>query len=56
MGWFGEQIQERKQADDTAFEDSFEDSFLRIAGAVMGKRLSAALNDRRQSAKDAIEE
>ena len=52
MGWFDEQIQERKQADNAAFEDSF----LRIAGAVMGKRLSAALNDRRQSAKDAIEE
>ena len=52
MGWFDEQIQERKQADSAAFEDSF----LRIAGAVMGKRLSAALNDQRQTTKDAVEE
>ena len=52
MGWFDEQIEERKWADDEALEESF----LRIAGAVMGKRLSAALNDQRQSAKDAIEE
>ena len=52
MGWFDEQLQERRRADNAAFEDSF----LRIAGAVMGKRLSAALNDQRQTAKDAIEE
>ena len=52
MGWFDEQIQERKRADSAAFEDSF----LRIAGAVMGRRLSAALNDQKQTAKDAIEE
>ena len=52
MGWFDEQIEERKRADSEALEESF----LRIAGAVMGKRLSAALNDQRQSAKDAIEE
>ena len=52
MGWFDEQIEERKRADSEALEESF----LRIAGAVMGKRLSAALNDQRRSAKDAIEE
>ena len=52
MGWFYEQIHERQRTDDAALEDSF----LRIAGAVMGKRLSAALNDQRQTTKDAIEE
>ena len=52
MGWFDEQIEERTRADNEALEESF----LRIAGAVMGKRLSAALNDRRRTAKDAIEE
>ena len=52
MGWFDEQIEERTQADNEALEESF----LRIAGAVMGKQLSAALNDQRRTAKDAIEE
>ena len=52
MGWFDEQIEERTRTDNEALEESF----LRIAGAVMGKRLSAALNDQRRTAKDAIEE
>ncbi|MCR5486261.1 MAG: NHLP bacteriocin export ABC transporter permease/ATPase subunit [Lachnospiraceae bacterium] len=52
MGWFDEQIKLRKQAD----REIFEDSFLEIAGAVMGKKLSAALNDRTKQAKDAIDE
>ena len=52
MGWFDEQIEERKREDSEALEDAF----LRIAGAVMGRRLSAALNDQRQTAKNAIEE
>ena len=43
MGWFDEQIRERKEADRAAFEDSFE----AIAGAVMGRRMSDALNDNR---------
>lgn len=41
MGWFDEQIKERKQNDN----DIFADSFVNIAGAVMGKRMSDALND-----------
>ena len=52
MGWFDEQIQQRKQADAAAFEDSFQE----IASAVMGRRMSDALNDERQVATDAIGE
>ncbi len=50
MGWFGEQIRDRVKADNEAFEDSF----MSMAGAVMGRKLSAALNDARQSATDAV--
>ncbi len=50
MGWFDEQIRTRKQADREAFEDSFQV----IAGAVMGRRMSQALNDDRQATANAI--
>ncbi|MCR4655882.1 MAG: NHLP bacteriocin export ABC transporter permease/ATPase subunit [Lachnospiraceae bacterium] len=52
MGWFDEQIEARRKSDNEVFEDSF----LRIAGSVMGKKLSAALNDERIKTKDAIDE
>lgn len=52
MGWFDEQIKQRKQNDD----DVFADSFVNIAGAVMGSRVSTALNDERQIAKNAFDE
>ncbi|MDE7399036.1 MAG: NHLP family bacteriocin export ABC transporter permease/ATPase subunit, partial [Oscillospiraceae bacterium] len=52
MGWFDEQIRQRKQNDN----DVFADSFINIAGAVMGSRVSAALNDERQLAKNAFDE
>lgn len=52
MGWFDEQIKERKESDLKAVEDSF----LEIAGSVMGRRLTAALNDKRTKVKDAIED
>lgn len=52
MGWFDEQIKQRKKKDD----DVFADSFVNIAGAVMGSRVSAALNDERQIAKNAFDE
>ncbi|MCR5683914.1 MAG: NHLP bacteriocin export ABC transporter permease/ATPase subunit [Lachnospiraceae bacterium] len=52
MGWFDEQINERRKADDEVFEESF----LNMAGAVMGRRISDALNDDRQIAADAISE
>ena len=50
MGWFDEQIRNRKEADRAVFEESFE----QMAGAVMGRRMSRALNDDRQITADAI--
>ena len=52
MGWFDDQIHKRKQADDEALADSFQ----YIAEAVMGRRISDALNDSRQVTTDAIGE
>ncbi len=52
MGWFDEQIRQRKEADDAVFEDSF----IEIAGAIMGRRLSEALSDERKRTTDAIGE
>ena len=52
MGWFDEQIRSRKEADRAVFEDSF----LQMAGAVLGRRMSEALNDDRQVTTDAIGE
>lgn len=52
MGWFDEQIRERKQKD----ADVFTDSLVQIAGAVMGKRMSEALSDDRIVTKTAIDE
>lgn len=52
MGWFDEQIKQRKQNDD----DVFADSFINIAGAVMGQKVSSAINDDRQITKNAIDE
>ncbi len=49
-GWFEEQIDLRKQNDIEAFEDSC----LKIAGSVMGQSLSAALQNERDQATDAI--
>ena len=50
MGWFDEQIRKRKEADQAVFEESFE----QMASAVMGRRMSRALNDNRQITADAI--
>lgn len=52
MGWFDEQIKQRKQKDDEVFAESF----VHLAGSVMGEKMQAALNDDRQLAKDALEE
>lgn len=51
MGWFNEQIQERKKGDNEAFFESFEN----IAGAVTGKRISVAVNDNAILTQNAIE-
>ncbi len=50
INWVDEQINLRERADN----DAFEDSCLRIAGSVMGRKLSAALNDEREQTRDAI--
>ena len=52
MGWFDEQIRSRKEADQAVFEESFE----QMAGAVMGRRMNAALNNDRDITADAIGE
>ncbi len=52
MGWFDEQIKERKKSDRGAFEETF----VGISDAVTGARVSAALADERGKAKDAIDE
>ncbi len=51
MGWFEEQIRQRKQSDADAFSEAFD----HIAGAVEGRRIAAALNDRRAATKSAID-
>ena len=50
MGWFDEQIRERREQDQRAFEESFAS----IAGAVLGR--PAAMSDEGKQAKSAIEE
>ena len=52
MGWFDEQIRNRKDADQNVFEESF----IQMAGAVIGRRLSNSLNDDRTATTDAISE
>lgn len=52
MGWFDEQIRDRKKNDDEAFAEAFAN----MAAAVTGKRVDAALNDDRAVTKDAIDE
>ncbi len=52
MGWFDEQIKQRKENDESIFSDSF----VNIAGAVMGSKISASLNDNKQITKNAIDE
>jgi ABC-type bacteriocin/lantibiotic exporter with double-glycine peptidase domain len=52
MGWFDDQIRQRKKND----ADVFTDAFINIAGAVMGNRGFTALNDKRTITKNAIDE
>lgn len=50
MGIYDEQVQARKASD----QEKFVDSIYEIAGSVMGRRVSDALNDDRRVAEDAI--
>lgn len=52
MGWFDEQIRDRRQYDDEAFSEAFAN----MASAVMGGRISAAVSDDRRAAKTAIDD
>ena len=52
MGWFDQQIRERKAKDDEAFEDSF----VRLASSVTGSRASAALENERQKIENSLDE
>lgn len=51
MGWFDEQIRQRREADNEAFADSFRE----IAGAVTGNRMTDS-EDSRKVTTDAIDE
>lgn len=52
MSWFDEQIRQRKQNDD----DVFADSFVNMAAAVLGSRVTGSLSDGSAAAKSAIDE
>ena len=52
MGWFENQIEERRNADQTLLEDSF----VKIAGVVLGQRTAQKLGDERIVTKNAIDE
>lgn len=52
MGWFENQIQDRRDADQTLLEESF----LRIAGVVMGEKDAQRIGDAQIITKSAIDE
>ena len=52
MGWFDEQIRQRKQNDD----DVFADSFVNMAAAVLGSKVTGSLSDGSAAAKSSIDE
>jgi len=52
MGWFEDQVKERRTAEQRELEDSFE----KIAGVVLGRMTAGRLNDKRIVASNVIEE
>ena len=52
MGWFEDQIIERRSAEQRALEDSFE----KVAGVVLGKQVANRLNDKRIVSANVIDE
>ncbi|MBQ1524846.1 MAG: NHLP family bacteriocin export ABC transporter permease/ATPase subunit, partial [Firmicutes bacterium] len=52
MGWFDDQIRERMHSD----QEVFEDSFVRVAGAVLGGQEAQRLQDERLISKAALDE
>ena len=52
MSWFDEQIRQRKESD----REVFEDSFVRLAGIVLGRRKAKVLSDEQVVTKAAVDE
>ena len=52
MGWFDEQIRQRKLSD----QEIFEDSIFRMASVVLGQSGAGSLNDDRIATKAAIDD
>ena len=52
MGWFENQIEERRKAD----QQLLEDSFVKVAGVVLGERTAEKIGDERIITKGAIDE
>lgn len=52
MGWFENQIEERRRSD----QQQLEDSFLKVAGVVLGERSAEKIGDARIITKNAIDE
>ena len=52
MGWFENQIEERREAD----QQLLDDSFIKVAGVVLGKKIAERISDQRIIAKNAIDE
>lgn len=52
MGWFDNQIRDRRNAD----QQLLEDSFIRIAGVVMGEKSAERIGDERIITKNSIDE
>lgn len=52
MGWFNEQIKQRKQLDDEVFADSF----IHMAEAVIGEKAFSAVKNSSERTKDSIDE
>ena len=52
MGWFDEQIKQRREQD----QEIFEEAFAGISDAITGLRISSAIADERSKAKDTIDD
>ena len=52
MGWFDEQLRQRSENDNEVFEDSF----IKLAGSILGNKAAAKMNDERLITKAAVDE
>ena len=52
MGWFDNQIKSRRQSD----QQLLDDSFIKVAGVIMGQRNAEKISDERIVTKNAIDE